>query len=786
MNYRSFNFVLFLSFLLFYSCNNSKTSSPTQNITTTALDGVYQLEQIDKVADLYTSDCASCHGNDLRGTEGGTALIGSAFHRKWEEKTLAELFEYTKLTMPLSNPASYDDQTYTDLVAYMLHFNRYPEGEKALPANLKDLEKIKLGPPVPSRNIYEYRPKTPEEKVTSIEGDWPQHRSDYGSTNYSALNQIDRNNAHQLKIAWRWKSANFGPRPEYYYKITPLMVNGKLFATAGLRRAVVAINPMTGETLWTHHFNEEERTPYVPRQNSGRGVAYWKGNDGLKDRVLYITPGFQLIALDPDNGQMIHSFGENGVVDLKKGLGPHVDPVTTAIGSTSPPIIVNDVVVVGACFPPGLSPRTMKEVRGDIMGYDVKTGKQLWIFKTIPQKGEFGVDTWGGNSWKYTGNVGAWTPLSADPELDYVYIPLEAATGDFYGGHRPGDNLFSQSILCLEAKTGKRVWHYQTIHHDIWDYDLPAPPILADLTVDGKDIKAIAQVSKQAFTYVLDRVSGEPVWPIEEKPVPQSDVPGEMTSATQPIPTKPLPFDLQGYSEDYLIDFTPELKEEAIRIASKYRKGPVYTPVGEVNPPEELGTLILPSPVGGANWQGAVLDPETNILYVSSTSVLRAVGLQAEPEVSDMNYVAWMGGGMEGPFGLPMLKPPWGRITAINLNTGEHEWMMANSDTPEWAKNHPKLKGLDLPRTGTPDRVGLLVTKTLLFAGEGAGLYSAQGGGGNKFRAHDKATGEILAEIELPANQAGLPMTYSVNGKQYIVIAIGARGFPGELVALSL
>jgi quinoprotein glucose dehydrogenase len=293
-------------------------------------------------------------------------------------------------------------------------------------------------------------------------------------------------------------------------------------------------------------------------------------------------------------------------------------------------------------------------------------------------------------------------------------------------------------------------------------------------------------VSKQAFTYVLDRVTGKPVWPIEERPVPQSDVPGEVTAATQPFPTKPLPFDLQGYSEDYLIDFTPEIKEEAIKIASKYRKGPMYTPIGRVNPPDELGTLILPSPVGGANWQGAVLDPETNMLYVSSTTVLRAVGLQSEPEVSDMNYVAWMGGGMEGPFGLPMAKPPWGRITAINMNTGEHAWMAANSDTPDWVKNHSKLKGLDLPRTGTPDRVGLLVTKSLLFAGEGAGLYSAEGGGGNKFRAHDKATGEILAEIELPANQAGIPMTYSVNGKQYIVIAIGARGFPGELVALSL
>lgn len=779
-------FLPILSILLIQSCQQASPNTPSAGPHLTALDSVFNLQQVEAAADLYATACASCHGRDLRGTEGGTALIGSRFQMKWGNRSIGDLFAYTRDSMPVNNPRAFDDETYARLIAFILYYNKFPAGPNPLSSQQEELAGILFGPSPPNRITLKYSPNDPEEKIRTIEAEWPQHRSDYRSTNYSPLDQINRSNVQQLKIAWRWKSDNFGPQPEFYYKTTPLMVNGVLYATAGLRRAVVAINPLTGETLWTHSYHEGERAVYAPRQNSGRGVAYWQAPEKEKDRILYITPGFQLIALDATTGQMVSDFGKKGVVDLKAGLGEQVDPLTAPIGSTSPPIIVNDVVVVGSCFPPGLSPPSKTEVRGDIMGYDVRTGKQLWIFHTIPQEGEYGNESWEAESWKYTGNVGAWTAFSADRELGYVYIPLEAATGDFYGGHRPGDNLFSQSLVCLDAKTGKRVWHFQTIHHDIWDYDLPAPPVLADITVDGKPIKAVAQVTKQAFTFVFNRITGEPVWPIEERPVPPSDIPGERTSPTQPFPTKPLPFDLQEYSEDILIDFTPEIREEALRIAGKYRKGAIYTPVGIVNPPEELGTLVLPSPVGGANWQGAVLDPETNILYVSSTTVLRPVGMQSEPEVSDMDYVAWFGSGLEGPFGLPMVKPPWGRITAINLNTGEHEWMIANSDTPDWVKNHPRLKGVDLPRTGSPDRVGLLVTKSLLFAGEGAGLYSAEGGGGNMFRAHDKSTGEILAEIELPANQTGVPMTYSINGKQFIVIAIGAAGFPGELVALAL
>jgi quinoprotein glucose dehydrogenase len=766
-------------------CDLSTTTSQS-NDPPTALTGIFTTAQVESVVDLYASECAGCHGKDLRGSEGGNALIGAHFQEKWEMKTMGELFHYTKTTMPQSNPGAYDDATYAALIAFILNANNYPAGNQPLASDKEALDEILFGPPAPYRISLRFTPNSTTEKVRTIEADWPQHRGDLASTNYSPLDQINRNNAGQLKIAWRWKSDNFGPRPEYYFKVTPLMVNGILYTTAGLRRAVVAIDAVTGETLWTFRLREGERTAYAPRQNSGRGVAYWLATEDGRDRVLYITPGYQLVALDALTGQLVREFGDNGVVDLKKGLGEHVDPVTATVGSTSPPIIVDDVAVVGSCFPVGLAPVSRKQVRGDIMGYDVTTGKQLWIFHTIPQPGEYGHETWEKDSWKHTGNVGAWAPLTADPELGFVYIPLEAATGDFYGGHRPGDNLFSQTLLCLNAKTGKRVWHYQMVHHDIWDYDLPAPPVLADITVGGRDIKAVVQVTKQGFAFVFDRVTGEPVWPIEERPVPPSDIPGETASPTQPFPTKPAPFDRQGYSNDILIDFTPEIKREALRIAGRYRKGPIYMPVGVYNPPDELGSLMIPDAVGGANWQGAVLDPETGVLYVSSSTVLRPMSLEPAPELSDMNYVAYMGNSRIGPHGLPLVKPPWGRITAIDLNTGEQLWMIPNADTPDWVKNNPALKGIDLPRTGLPDRVGLLVTKSLLFAGEGAGLYGSDGGGGNMFRAHDKATGEIIAEIELPANQAGIPMTYSINGKQYIVVAVGAIGHPGELVALTL
>ncbi|SOD95681.1 outer membrane protein assembly factor BamB family protein [Spirosoma fluviale] len=777
---------LVVVYFLFHSSLNAQ-QRPSPKVGLTANLGAFTQKQVEAGSALFATHCAACHGRDLRGTEGGNALVGERFVAKWSDKSVGQLFDLTKSSMPKTNPHSLDDASYASLIAYILSANGFPEGDVALPSATARLRLIPMGTPPPSSRVsMQFKPATYTDKPTTIEGDWRQHRSDYASSNYSPLSQINKDNAKQLKIAWRWKTDNFGSNPEFYFKSTPLMVNGVLYTTAGLSRTVAAINAENGETLWTFRFDEKDRKTYVPRQNSGRGVAYWTSPDKGKDRVIYITPSFQLIALDAQTGHLLPDFGDNGVVDLKKGLGPHVDPLTSTIGSTSPPIIVNDVIIMGASFPVGLAPTSKKQVRGDIMGYDVKTGKQLWIFRTIPQAGEAGNETWEKDSWQYTGNAGAWAPLTADPELGYVYLPLEAATGDFYGGHRPGNNLFSQSLVCLDAKTGKKVWHYQLIHHDIWDYDLPAPPILADIRVDGKPIKAVVQVTKQASAFVFDRVTGKPVWPIEERPVPKSDVKGEWTSPTQPFPTKPAAFDRQGYSDDILVDFTPEIKKAALKIVSRYKKGPLFTPISQYDPPKNLGTLMLPDAVGGANWQGGVLDPETGMLYVSSSTVIRPMSLEAAPAISDMDYVAYMGNARIGPYGLPLVKPPYGRITAIDLNTGDHKWMMPNADTPSWVKDVPALKGIKIPRTGLPDRVGMLVTKTLLFAGEGAGLYGSDGGGGNKFRAYDKATGNIVSEIELPANQSGLPMTYSINGKQYIVVAVGAIGHPGELVALSL
>lgn len=750
------------------------------------LDSVGQQElnkEVQAGALLYSSRCESCHGKDLRGTEGGTTLIGEVFVDKWKARQIGELFELTKTTMPKSSPNSLDENAYASLLAYILDANGYPASTISGLDNIEKAQSVLIGTPSFDPKTRTQLAASVSAGIQSIEGDWRQHRSDYASTNYSPLDQINKTNVKDLKVVWRWKTDNFGPRPEFYFKPTPIMANGVLYTTAGRSRTVAAIDCVTGETLWTFRFDENERLPYVPRQNSGRGVAYWTAPRKDADRIIYITPGFQLISLNAGSGRPVTEFGSQGVVDLKKALGLNMD---ATIGSTSPPIVVNDVIIVGSCFPFGLAPKSKSQARGDIMGFDVVSGKHLWTFHTIPQQDEEGNETWQQESWKYTGNTGSWSPLTADPKLGYVYLPIEAATGDFYGGHRPGNNLFSQSLVCLDVKTGKKVWHYQLVHHDIWDYDLPAPPILADINVKGKTIKAVVQVTKQAFAFVFDRITGEPVWPIEERPVPKSDVASEWTSPTQPFPTRPAPFDRQGYSDDILVDFTPQIKKDALKIATRYKKGLLYTPISVEDSLKFLGTLLLPDAVGGANWQGGVLDPETGMLYVTSSTVLRPMVLRKSVETSDMDYIAIMGGADIGPYGLPLVKPPYGRITAIDLNTGDHRWMMPNADTPMWIKDLPALKGVRIPRTGTPDRVGMLVTKTLLFAGEGSGLYGTDSGGGNKFRAYDKATGEIISTLELPANQAGLPMTYSVNGKQYIVVAVGADDHPGELVALSL
>lgn len=616
--------------------------------------------------------------------------------------------------------------------------------------------------------------------------EWRHVGGNAASQRYSPLAQIDRTNVDKLRIVWRWKSDNFGPVPETNYRTTPIVVGRTLFATAGSRRAVVAIDAATGETLWSHREDEGTRSRSAPRENSGRGVAFW--SDGGDERILYVTPGYALIALDARTGRRIESFGEAGRVDLKLGLDRALDPETAPIGSTSPPIVVGDVVIVGAALADGSRPPSLSMPPGHVRGYDVRSGRRLWIFHTIPHPGEAGHETWPADAWKTAGNTAVWTTMSADPELGTVYLPVEAATGDFWGGHRIGDDLFSQSLVCLDARTGKRVWSFQTVHHDVWDYDLPSAPILVDLDRGGRKIPAVAQLTKQGFTFVFDRRTGEPLWPIEERAVPASDVPGEMLSPTQPFPTKPAPFERQGISEADLIDFTPALRDEARRIFRHYRSGPLFTPGSLATADGTRGTLMLPGTVGGANWPGGAVDPETGILYVGSSTSPGLIRLGSDPALSPLPFVL-LGYPMpdEAPGGtLPLVKPPWGRITAIDLVRGEHVFMIPNGEAHENVRNHPALAGIALPRTGRPDRAGLLVTKALLFAGEGSGMYGMPGGGGRMLRAHDKATGEVVSELELPANQTGLPISYAIDGRQFIVVAVGGPDHPGELVALAL
>ncbi len=632
-------------------------------------------------------------------------------------------------------------------------------------------------------------------------GEWRVYGGDTGSTKYSPLDQINAGNVNELKIIWRWKANNFGPRPDRNWQATPLMANGVLYTTAGTRRDAVAIDPATGETLWMFRLDEGVRGARAVRPQN-RGLTYW--TDGTEERIFMISPGYQLVALNAKNGRLIEDFGAGGIIDLTQGLDRDVVP-PGQIGSSSPAIVINDVIIMGAALQGGGAPPSKRNVPGYIRGFDVRSGEKLWTFRTIPHPGEFGNETWEDNSWEYTGNTAAWAPLSGDEELGYVYIPVEMPTGDYYGGHRLGDNLFADSLVCLDVKTGKRVWHFQTVHHNIWDYDLASPPILANVTVDGRPRKIVAQPAKTGFLWVFDRVTGEPIWPIEERPVPQTDIPGERTSPTQPFPTKPAPFEMQGSEDENLFDLTPELRAEAVKIARGYKQGPIYTPPIARDTDGKAGTISVPNAQGAANWEGGALDPETGIAYIASTNRESVLGL-SRPDSSrtDMDFIG--GGGRAGrargqagppgegfvrtnigPQGLPLLRPPWGRITAIDLNTGEHVWMKPNGDAPDYVRNHPALKGVDLSGVGNPDQATLLVTKTLLFGGVGGGLFNAGVGGGSPmFRVMNKANGELIHQMELPAGTTGIPMTFMHNDRQYIVVAIGGAEHDAELVALAV
>ena len=474
-------------------------------------------------------------------------------------------------------------------------------------------------------------------------------------------------------------------------------------------------------------------------------------------------------------------------MDLKQQNDQPLDLETGEIGLNSAPVVAKDVVIVGAAHRAGGAPRSRANAKGYVRGFDVRTGKRLWIFHTIPEEGEFGSDTWEKDSATYTGNAGMWAPFSVDESLNLAYLPIELPTGDYYGGHRPGDGLFGESIVAVDLHTGQRKWHYQTIHHGVWDYDIPCAPILANITVNGKGIKALAQPTKQGFLYVLDRETGQPVWPIPEMPVPQSKVPGETTSATQPIPSRPPPFERAGFSLDYLIDFTPELKAEALQIASRYRIGPVYTPPIPAGEDGKEGLLYIPN---GANWPGGSYDPDTGILYVFSNTLTRGVRLANNPERSDMNFIMTGGGGDTGGGltvrGLPLVKPPWGQITAIDLHKGEIVWQVPHGDTPDAVRNHPALQGVNIAKTGRIGPIGTLTTKTLLISGESGFSTSASGQRGATLFAYDKATGAEVGRLFMPAPQTGSPMTYTLNGKQYLVIAVSGAGHAAEIIAYAL
>jgi quinoprotein glucose dehydrogenase len=634
-------------------------------------------------------------------------------------------------------------------------------------------------------------------------GEWPTYGGDLASTRYSPLDQINATNFSKLQLAFRFKTANLGPREELNFQATPLMVNNRLFFTAGTRRAAVALDATTGELLWMHSVNEDKRAEAAPRQLSGRGLAYW--SDGKEERVYYVTIGYQLVALDARSGDRIASFGNGGIIDLKQGMDQEMDLTTGEIGLHSAPIISKDVIVIGAAHREGGAPRTKSNQRGYIRGFDVRTGKRLWIFHTMPMKGEFGYDTWDPDTNATTGNTGVWAQMSADEELGLVYMPVELPTGDYYGGHRRPSgktketSLFSESLLALDIKTGQRKWHYQLVHHGLWDHDIPAAPILMDFMVDGKMVKAVGQPTKQGWLYVFDRTNGQPIWPIEERAVEKGDIPGEWYSPTQPFVTKPPAFERQGVTHDDLIDFTPELRAEAIKLVSQYKIGPLFTPPVVSKWEGPRGTLMLPNITGGANWQGGSFDPETKFFYIFSNTNISSIGLGQPPtERSDMLYVMQParnpdptakpgpGGGGLNVRGLPLVKPPYGRITAIDMNNPDKlAFTIAHGDTPDNIKNHPALKGIDIPRTGRQGRIGVLTTKTLLIAGEG-GFNTTPEGRGAYLRAYDKKTGADIGQIFMPAPQTGSPMTYSINGTQYVTVSVSGPGYGGELLVYKL
>ncbi len=686
--------------------------------------------------------------------------------------------------------------------------------------------------------------------ATTKNGEWQSYTGDTRGWRYSPLDQINAQNFNDLEVAWRFKTDSLGTRPEYKLEGTPLMIGGILYATAGTRRAVIALDAATGELLWVHRYPEGPRGAAAPRQLSGRGLAYW--TDGRGDqRILYVTPGYRLLALNAKTGQPIPSFGTNGVVDLKAGVvygdGKSIDPVTGEIGLHSTPTIVHDVVLIGSAMKEGMTVTTHNNTKGLARAFDVKTGKLKWTFNTIPKPNEPGGDTWLNDSWARNGNTGVWTQITVDEELGLVYLPVESPTSDYYGAKRPGNNLYSESLVCVDINTGKPKWFFQFVHHPIWDHDMSSAPLLADVTIDGKPRKVVAVPSKQAWLYVFDRVTGVPIWPIEEKSVPKGDVPGEWYAPTQPHPPAALMYGRNALNEDDLIDFTPELRVQARKNLERYKSYPgvVYNPpiVGNVN--GLLGAINMGNANGGTNWPGGGYDPDTHTVFAQAAMATIAAESVAPPPTgfSDLEYQAGVvgqpfrlreaagagtyadipaplpargsassgpgqssgasattpaapspsaaGGGRGGEGGLTVqglsiVKPPYGALAAIDLEKGKVKWRTSHGDTPDVVRNHPLLKGMTISKTGQNSSVGLVITKTLVVLGDPQVTTTPEHPRGAMLRAYDKVTGKEVGAVFMPAPQSGSPMTYMLNGRQFIVVAVSGGPYSGEYMAFSL
>ncbi len=679
---------------------------------------------------------------------------------------------------------------------------------------------------------------------STAKGDWPMYFADPTGSRYSPGDQINAGNFNKLELAWHFKTDSLGAHPEFKLEGTPIEVNGVVYTTGGSRRDVIALDAKTGELKWVFGINEGLRAAISPRQLSGRGVSYWTDGNG-DDRIIYITTGYRLVELNAHTGQPIESFGDHGIVDLKvgaytgvmgqPGVYKQIDLTTGEIGLHSTPTVVDNTILVGSSFKEGGQPLEQNNTKGLTRAFDAKTGKLIWTFHNIPQKGEFGYDSWENNSADFNGNTGTWASMTVDKDAGIVYVPIEDPTDDYYGGGRPGNDLFGDSIVALDFATGKMKWYFQMVHHPIWDLDSSSPPLLVDINVDGKPIKAVAVPGKEAWLYTFDRLTGKPVWPIVEKPVTQSDVPGEETAKTQPYPTKPAPYARQLITPDELVDFTPELHAKALAMVKQYykwAKSPVYEPPVVSNPTGGYPSAMLgTAPGSGTNWPGSGFNPETQVVFAPSGNGSSLQGLVPLPEgLSDLKYDAGTGGQVfrisGGPGfgtasdapkvsmddqklaaalaahpqtpigpppprnvdGLPLLRPPYGTITAINLNTGDTLWHVANGDTPDEIRDNPALKGLNIPRTGQNDMNtgGLMMTKSLVINGDGA--YTTQPGHprGAYLRAFDQKTGNEVGAVYMPAPESADPMSYTYDGKQYIMVAVSGGNYSGDYLAYAL